>query len=403
MMKEWLKESVRGEPCLIYSVLLLFCLHIYPQPTSSESLVVAESNLVLGGNTSTTQFNAGASRIPVAWSGSGFALSYYDHAPIEGNQGQYLLLMNGDADLLSPPIRVAEETSWLSKVLWDGSTYLSLIGREGMLHMKRFLPNGVLVAERTLTMPGDRGSEFEVSLDGEVLRVIRCDGGRAVVMDYSIDGERLSDPNRLSLQGELERPILLTNDLAVLSRSISMYRPEGFTASVSLEIFDGFRNQIAAPLVISVETTQLGSLCWNGRDFVCLGERRTQGGRVSVEAFHFDRQGRQIGNGVEIGSVPSGVEADLTSEVIWTGDTYVVIWDQGVEKWREDVYVRVLDENCLPITPPLRINPVPLHQVAHGTVLTDNGLVVFTVESGKTNPSIVYTRVVGEGVLLPKN
>ncbi|HPO08005.1 MAG TPA: hypothetical protein PLZ55_05010, partial [bacterium] len=402
------EETVSVSGRILIAGMLVISLGIGIPPGSTTALVVTETTHLFGGDVSLTTGSQGLSDIPVAWSGNGAAMIFLDYAPEQGDRGNFLILVDSSNQLTVPPIRLTDGSWVYSKVLWDGTAYICLLGADDAVVMKRFLPNGTLEREANLPFSGDRNSRFDASLEEGIIHVVRQVEDLDVEwIDFSTNGERLSAPVTVTLEGEMERVAFLEDGFGVLSVSpFSVENP--FVRYYYLEIFDGPGNQVGDTTTLyDLSSTPTRAFCWNGTNFLCTGASEQADGGESILVFRFDRQGQAVGEPIEIGYIPPGGSGNVATELIWTGENFLAVWDQGLSdplEKTEDIYARLLDENGAPITPPLKVNADILNEENHGTLFTGEEFQIFSVEQGNKNPSVALSRVrVDESAPLPEN
>lgn len=377
------------------------------QPTAAETettLKIARQVHVTGGDVTLEGQHSGESHMPLAWSEEGFALIYWDYAPKQGEAGCFLLLIDSDGKPVVPPIHLFKDWSD-SEVFWDGKAYVCLFVQNAALQMKRFLPDGNLDSEKTLPISVGKDVSFVTMRQDDVIHLVRRVGDSgAEWIDFSIDGERLSEPVKMELRGEFERAVFLEQELAVLSKVRSFQA--GMRVYGFLQVFDAEGQQIGMPTEIAnLSMAPSRSLHRNGNNLVCLAGREDTGDGISIISFLFDEDGKMVREPVVIGSIPpEGYYGaiNFSTELVWTGSQYLAVWDQGIERSgrQEDIWARLLDSTGQPTGEPLKINDKPLDQVNHATVLTDKGFVVFSVEQGSKNPSVTFTQITAD-VLQP--
>ncbi|MFH1738260.1 MAG: hypothetical protein ABIH23_04585, partial [bacterium] len=377
---------------------LTFVLSLYCIPSSATTLTIAEQKHVFGGEFVSRCPERTALGVPVAWSGSGFAMTYYEYGRPGERWGDFLLLLDDDGDPAAPPIRLTEGRRRSVKILWDGANYICLIGEITSLRIKRFSPDGEIESEaEVLGLLEEVEPVIRAFLVDGVIHTIRESNynGQAEWIDLTVEGEQLSEPLQIYTRGNTESCVYTPHGIAAVSRLYS--RITGYI--LFLDLFDltgsriGFSEEIKG-----IHWRPWPALHWNGSHFVSIAGMYMSGEGQVVVTLLFDRWGKRIGDPTSIGPIPEISGHLSSSELIWTGSEYLAVWNRPCSGDKADIWIRMLDSRGLPTSEAVKINNEPMDEPRCGTVLTDDGFVIFSVEEGEHSPSISYTRLVADSL-----
>ncbi|MFH1741409.1 MAG: hypothetical protein ABIH23_20585 [bacterium] len=381
--------------------------------TPSKTLAVVSRTHLFGGGIPTEGRRGGSYDISVAWSGSDFAVVYCDYAHPIWNEGVFVALVGRDGQIIVPPACLLAHPCRNTKVLWDGTAYICLVGMDEVILLKRVLPNGSIECEALLEIAGGRRDYFDASLDRGILHIIRGNReGGVEYVDFSTEGKRLTKPHWIFPRGRLEGAAFLDHGCAIRSR-VNFARFERF---FSLEMFDRDWQRVAPSAEMGVFSDRVSRDCkWNGSGFVYVAGRETKDG-IELVTVPFNRWTQQERDpsivvtfplpsrfGIERATEevndrggwmggPFGFRA-LAAELVWSGAEFLLVWDQSGPDRTEDIWARMLDSDGIPTSAPLKINTEPLERCIHASVLTDDGFAIFYQEQGDTNPSVSCIRV----------
>jgi formylglycine-generating enzyme required for sulfatase activity len=353
----------------------------------------------------------GASDIPVAWSGSVAAMVYHDYAPTEGREGMFLLLVDSQGKQIKPAIRLTAAASVFDsgakriQLLWDGEHFLVVMPGGGSLVMMKYAADGIHLGTIDLRIPLYDNNDYISCIPlEEGFRLIHGEhrGNSVEVYALSFNGSIVGDGTTIQFTGSLDRCVVTDFGYATLSTQ-DHWREWKWTRY--LELFDQEGKRIGSPVLMPDHAlTPHQSLHWNGTNLVIITAREWSDGGVAILSYAFDRNAEQVGDASIIGEIPHNARSgNFTTELIWTGERYLVVWDQGtaVNPNNENIYARVLNIDGTVDSKAILINPEPLAQVNHGAIQTDDGFIVFSVEKGNHNPSVGFTKIRADELLPP--
>ncbi len=383
-------------------------------PTSREPMLwVSERKHILGDDIPTDETrNYGTGSLHAVWTGSVYAVTYYDR--IEGEQ--LLVFIDTNAERIGDPIFLADYDFALTQLLWDGDALLCVIGGQDErivdgdfenplpeieykqpMTLMRFKTDGTLLSETILLNNLQyEGYSLNAWLESEILYIAyqrNGEPGNHELMTFSPTGEPLGAPIDIAVRGQLTSVATMGDSFAVLS---TLRLSSSFDRFCALQIFDNSESQSIAPITFDANP---GSIAWewphwNGRYLILLGIRENEDGSESMFTQRFNRSGQMVGAPTQIGTLPPEFSYKQVGELSWTGADYLAVWERRIEGTREgDIFAQLMDADGVPIGEAARVSDRPLARVDHTMVFAENGFSVFTAEKSNQGQSLYFVRL----------